>query len=62
MMVKNQTDHPVYAGGTVVPPDGEFHQVKDDPGARELLKSGTLTEQKQRSGGSAKSNEGGDDS
>lgn len=58
MMVKNQTDHTVTAGGTSIPPDGEFHQAKDDPGLRELIRDGALT--KQKSSGSSDTTDGGD--
>lgn len=58
MMVKNQTDHEIFAGGASVPPDGDFHQVKDDPGVRELIRDGALTKQERSS--SAKSNDGDD--
>lgn len=63
MMVKNQTDHEVYTGGASVPPDSEFHQVKDDDGTREAIRTGVLTAKRERSG-SGKSdddnNDGGD--
>jgi hypothetical protein len=57
MMVKNQTGAAVFTGGTNVLPDGEFHQVKDDEGTRELIRSGVLTKQE----ASASKTKGGDD-
>lgn len=59
MMVKNQTGHTVFTGGAAVPPDGDYHQVKDTPGTREAIKVGTLTQQ--RSTGK-NDDDGGDDS
>lgn len=53
MMVKNQTAADVHTGGQTVPPDGDYHQVKDTPGTRELIKAGALSEQR-KSGGSDK--------
>lgn len=50
MMVKNQTDHEVWTGGAAVPPDGEFHQVKDDDGTREALRAGVLTQKREQRG------------
>jgi hypothetical protein len=48
-MVKNQTDMAEFVGGQLVPPDGEFHQVKDGDDVREAIRVGTLTEKRQSS-------------
>jgi hypothetical protein len=51
MMVKNQTDMAEFVGGALVPPDGEFHQVKDGDDVREAIAVGTLTAKRERSSG-----------
>lgn len=53
MMVKNQTDFAEFVGGALVPPDGEFHQVRDGDDVREAISVGTLTAKRERSSGSS---------
>lgn len=66
MMVKNQTDFAEFVGGQLVPPDGEFHQVKDGDDVREAIRVGTLTKQESAKrtgrGASDDNDNGGDDS
>lgn len=50
MMVKNQTDFAEFVGGALVPPDGEFHQVRDGDDVREAISVGTLTAKRERGG------------
>lgn len=55
MMVKNQTDFAEFVGGALVPPDGEFHQVKDGDDVREAIRVGTLTKQEKASSSRSRS-------
>lgn len=61
MMVKNNTDFGEFVGGALVPPDGDYHQVKDGDDVREAIASGTLTAKRGSASSSASSSGDNDD-